>query len=715
MSRVLLSQNWYRVAGLRPRLRPHVGVTRQEFRGTIWHVLEDSAHNRHHRFPQAGYAAISLMDGTRTVDEIWRALGSLGEERPTQDDVIQLLAQLDGADLLATDRQPDFHQLDRRSRQQSGQKMMRRLLSPLYLRLPLVDPDRFLTATAPFLRPLWSVWGVLLWLAVVGSGVAQAALHWTALTGNISDKVLAADNLLILSLTFPLVKLLHELGHGYAAKLGGAEVHEAGVMTLVVMPVPYIDVTASVAFRSRWQRALVAAAGMLVELFVAGLAMMVWTAAEPGLVRAAAFNAMLIAGVSTLVFNGNPLLRFDAYYILCDLIEIPNLASRANRYWSYLVTRYVYRVPEQVSPVTAPGEAAWFLFYAPASYLYRLTVMASIALFVATLLHGLGAVLAIWTIAVGVALPIGKGVWFLATSPVLRQHRARAIGLTVLTVGGAAALLFLLPLPYGTVVQGIVWAPPEAELRAGAEGTVLAMDAAPGALVSRGDKLVVMGDPLLEARVGVLEAQLSEIRLRQFAAQSTDQVQAQMYGQQAAYFTSEVAEARRRRAELTVRSPTAGALLLGFPQDLPGKYLRRGELIGHVVDGTAASIRVVVPQSDIDLVRQGTRAVDIRFASDPLTVYHSPPITREVPTATRELPSAALSVTGGGAISTEPSDDKHIRAVELLFQVDLALPQGLSADRLGERVYVRLDHGTRTIGWYAARKLRQVFLRRFSL
>jgi putative peptide zinc metalloprotease protein len=715
MARALQSPLWYRIAAIKPRLRPHVRITRQVFRDEVWYVVEDTAHNRFHRFPPAGHAAIALMDGSWTVDEIWGHLSELGENRPTQYEMIQLLAQLDTADLLASDQRPDFGQLAYRSRRLDRQKMTRRLLSPLYIRVPLVDPDRFLTVCAPYVRPFWSIWGLLLWFAVVGWGVAHAALNWTALTRGLADRVLAADNLLILALTFPALKLLHECGHGFATKLGGGEVHEAGVMTLITLPVPYIDVSSSTAFRSRWQRALVGAAGMLVETFVAGLAMMVWVSAEPGLLRAAAFNVMVIAGVSTLIFNGNPLLRFDAYYILSDLIEVPNLATRATRFYGYLINRYIFSVPDLDSPADDRGEAAWFLVYAPAAYVYRLMVMVSIALFVASALHGVGVVLAVWTLAVGIAMPILRGAWFLLASPTLRAYRLRALGITGACLAATVILLFAVKLPYATVTEGVIWAPPEAELRAGAEGTVDVLAAVPGAMVQRGAPVLAMRDPLLEARVHVLEAQLNEVQLRLFAAEDRDKVQAQSFQQQVGYFTSELTEARRRRASLVVNSPTSGQLLLAMPQDLPGRFLRRGELFGYVVDGKAASIRVVVSQTDIELVRQDTRAVSIRLASNPLVQYRTPAITREIPTATRELPSPALSVFGGGEISVDPADEKHVKAVEMLFQIDLALPEGVSVERLGERVYVRLDHGSRTLGWRIGRAVRQSFLRRFEL
>ena len=186
-------------------------------------------------------------------------------------------------------------------------------------------------------------------------------LHWPELTENVADRVLATHNLILLWLCFPLIKLLHELGHAYTTKLGGGEVHDMGLILLVFTPVPYVEASAASGFRSKWRRVLVGAAGMLVETFIAALAMFIWVAAEPGVLRAVAFNIMLIAGVSTLVFNANPLLRFDGYYILSDLIEIPNLSQRANRYWRYLAEKYVFRMKDSDKPPLAPSNAPYYV------------------------------------------------------------------------------------------------------------------------------------------------------------------------------------------------------------------------------------------------------------------------------------------------------------------------------------------------------------------
>ena len=711
----LHSANWFRVGGVRPRLREHVRITRQHFRGERWFVLEDLVENAVHRFSPAAQQAIAMMDGTHTLDEIWRALERLGDERPTQDELMHLMVQLDGANLLATERLPDLEELSERARRQATQKRWRRLANPLYLRIRLCDPDRFLDATIGLARPIWSVWGFLVWLAVVGTGVTLAVLNWGALTHDLADRVLARENIIILAVTFPVLKLVHELGHCYAAKLGGAAVHEAGIMTLVVMPVPYVDVTGAGAFGNKWRRALVGAAGMLTELFFAGLAMVAWVNLEPGLMRAAAFNCLLIAGVSTLLFNGNPLLRFDAYFILSDLIEIPNLGTRAVRYYAYLVNRYAFGLSHQVSPVQARGERPWFLFYGAASYVYRMWVMLTIALFVAAQLHGVGAVLAFWTVATGVAWPIGRGIWYVLRSPSLQQQRARAVSVSVGTLALAVLLLFAVPLPYGTVTEGVVWAPPGADIRAGAEGTLTELIATPVSTLAAGAPVAQLRDEILGARIQLLQTQLRELELRYTAAQAVDRVQTEMLRQQIAYLRSELKDARDRYQALSVTAPVHGRFLVSAPGDLPGRYLRRGELIGYALDDKDAMVRVIVPQSEIELVRDDTRGVDLRFASRPMHVLRATQISREVPTATRQLPSAALSTVGGGSISVDPADEHHMKALEVVFQVDVPLPQNAGTYRVGERVYVRFEHGSHTLAWRIGRTARQLFLKRFDL
>ena len=264
------SDAWYRIEQVVPRITREAQIHRQRYRGSAWYVVRDPASGRLHRFTPAAYLIVSLMDGQRNVDQIWRqAVQRLGDDAPSQDEVLDLLSRLHGADLLVANVAPDAADLLSRERKQRRSVWLRNLGNPMSLRLPLWDPDAFLERTLPPLRGLFSRWGAALWLALLVPALLLAGTHYDALTGNLSDRVLALDNLMLLLFVFPAVKAVHELAHGYAVKSGGGEVHEMGLMFLVLAPVPYVDASASTGFRSKAARAGVAAAGMMAELALA--------------------------------------------------------------------------------------------------------------------------------------------------------------------------------------------------------------------------------------------------------------------------------------------------------------------------------------------------------------------------------------------------------------------------------------------------------------
>jgi putative peptide zinc metalloprotease protein len=340
MSDSLLSSSWYRVAQLKPRRSGPTQLHRHHYRGQRWYVLQNQATGRCQLLTPSAHLLIGLMDGKRTTQEIWdEAARQLGDDGPTQDETIRLLGMLYFADSLSCDVSPDTAETFRRCQRRDASEKRRRMLQPLSLRLPLFDPDAFLGRWVGFVRPLFSVYGALAWCVVVGAALVLGASHWTELTQDAGSRLLSGQSLLLLWIAYPCVKALHELGHGFAAKVWGAEVHEMGIMFLVLMPVPYVDASAANVFPDKRKRMVVSAAGILVEMLLAALALLVWLAVEPGFVRSVAYSVIWISGASTLLFNANPLLRFDGYFVLSDWIEIPNLGARSNQYLGYLVQR----------------------------------------------------------------------------------------------------------------------------------------------------------------------------------------------------------------------------------------------------------------------------------------------------------------------------------------------------------------------------------------
>ncbi|MBL8486359.1 MAG: peptidase M50 [Rhodocyclaceae bacterium] len=718
---------WHRVAGLRPRLRAHGQVRRHSYRGEPWYVLEDAASGRHHRFTPAAHALVSRMDGGRTVQEIFDAVGAeLGDEAPGQEEVIALLASLHRADLLQTDAAPDLGELAARRGLFRRLRLRQYLGNPLSVKLPLWDPDPFLSALVPRLRPLLSPWGAALWLLVVATGATLAAMRWQALTHGLADRVLALENLLLIALVYPAVKFLHELGHGIAVKRQGGQVREMGLMFLVLVPVPYVDASAAAAVRSRGARMGIGLAGVAAEFLLAALAMIVWDLAEAGAVRAVCFNVMLIGGVSAVLFNLNPLLRYDAYYVLSDFLEIPNLGQRANAYLGHLANRLVLRRRDLPPPAGTGAERFWLAAYAVGAFLYRIAVAVGIVLFIAGQYFFVGVLLAVWAAINMLVLPVGKALARILGRGQPAPARRRAA--LVLGVGAAVllAVAFLVPVPQWTRTEGIVWAPEQARVRSANDCFVSAVLVRRDQWVRTGDPLVQCEDPELVAKARELEGRLEELAAGRIAYFASNRMHADMVREEMEHAEARLREIRQRVDGLMLRSPADGRFVMADPESAPGRHVGRGDTLAYVLDASPVRVRVVVHQAQVDLVRSAVRAVEV-LPSDRLFEPSAARVLREIPAATDELPSAALAVESGGSVGTDPrrrrdrQEDRpagtggEARALQTLFLFDLELPPGVPAAGIGQRMHVRFEHPWTPVAVQAYRALRRLFLARFNV
>lgn len=712
MASSFTSSSWYRVAGLKPKLRPHSQIHRHRYRNQPWYVLQDHATGRAHRFTPAAYLFIGNMDGERTVDEIWAEIAvQLDEDAPTQDEIIQLLAQLHAADMLQLDARPDPDELFERFSRQRRSVLKRNVRNPLSITIPLWDPDRFLDRSINPARWAISWFGFLVWLCVVGPAVVMAALYWNELSQDISDRVLTAQGLVLIALVFPIVKLIHELAHAYATKASGGEVHEMGVMLLVFYPVPYVDASASSAFKSKWRRAVVAAAGIGAELFIASLAMYLWLLSEPGLVRACAYDVMLIAGISTVIVNGNPLLRFDGYYILSDLVEMPNLAQRSAKYWIYLIERFGLKA-DVVEPTVSDGERKWLLSFAPASFVYRMFVLFAIAVFVASEYFVLGVLIALFALISAVVVPIGKGLRYLFASPTLRQKRGRSVAVTVAAISFTLIFLLLVPFPLHTTSEGVIWLPDYARIRAGTDGFLRRVVARPGSNVDAGTLLFESDEPLLATQIDIDRHKVQQLELKLTSERFADLVKAQVTRNELAQESANLDRDLDRARRLTARSAGVGVFDVPQAEDLPGRFFHEGDVIGYVIPTDGSTVRVIVSQDDIGLVRNRTRRIEARIP-DRIGDQYAARIIREVPAAGEQLPSKALSASGGGRVVSDPRDTSGSKTLQRFFQFDLKLDPEPAKIGYGSRVYVRFEHDWEPLGFQLYRRIRQLFLARF--
>jgi putative peptide zinc metalloprotease protein len=713
----LFSDAWYRVASLRPSLRAQVRVHRHTYRGQRWHVVQDLTSGQFLRFDPVAYRAMALMDGMRTVDEVWKLLVSeFGDDSPSQDALMRLLTQLYRANLLITGEKVDVAELVERGSRTRWARIKAMFQNPMSIRVPLFSPDRAVGALVSPLGPVF--WRLLLlgWLVLLGAGLLLVGRHWDALTSDISAQVFTPDKILGLVLIFPVLKAIHEFGHCIAIKALGGTVHEVGVMFLIFVPIPYVEASQSYTFASKWHRMLVGASGMMIELAVAAVAVMLWVDASEGLFKSVMHQVLILASVTTVFFNANPLLRFDGYYILSDWLEIPNLAARANALVQSWVRRRLFGVEEAPTQDTR-GESAWMVPYAFGSFAYKCFITFSIVLLVAEQYLAVGLVLAAWSLWGFAVKPLGKYLQFLAMGPSLEGRRLRASSVTFVVVGTVVGLLAGVPVTSATNAEAVVWVPEQSRVRVPVSCFGDRLLARPGEHVSVGQPLFSCVDPVYQAELAFERARLEEIQFKQALARTVDRVQWNILQNHLKHQQERLALAQERARETVVLSPHAGRFVLRSPAVFEGQHLPRGEVVAHVIEQQRLTLLALVEQRDIDLVRQDTSGVRVRL-TDRIFDELRANIAREVPSAARELPSLAFAIPGGGAIGLDPRQNEPGKppvALDHYFQFELQPVDALLPERLGGRAFIRFEHSPEPLAqqWY--RQVRQMFIRRFSV
>lgn len=715
MSEILLSPHWYKVRDLKPQVRLHVKMHRHDYRGLIWYILEDKASGRSHRFNSTAYQVIGLLNGELTVNQIWDQVNDhLGDFAPTQDQMIQLLGKLHAGDLLQSGMPPDTEELLERDKQHKNNKLKQRFANPIAIKIPLWNPEEFLQRHESKVKPLFHWYIAVIWLVIISIAGLATAINWPAINAYFSINTLSPYNMIIMGLLYPLIKFLHELGHAFSAKVQGAEVHEMGVTFLLFMPIPYVDVSTVNFLRSKEQRILVSAAGILIELFISALGLFLWLSVEPGLIKDISFNIMIIGGISSVFFNGNPLLKYDGYYMLADALSIPNLFQRSTQFLTYLCQKYLFGATGLSSPATAPGEAVWFIVYNLSSFAYRMSLLWVIIVYITDTFFVVGVLLAIWMVVKQILLPIGKGIAYVFNSPSIHKQRYRAIS----SLSGILSILFVilywLPVPAYTRSEGIIWMPDEAQLRAEVDGFAGPLLLNLPISVKKDTVIIEIHDPLLKTEVDVLHSKLKELNTKFRAEWNNNNIKADNIKEEMIMVAKELKYARKKQQSMQIISKKPGKLLIPEPEDLTGRFVRKGEIIGYVIDHLQPSVQVAITQSDIGQLTKQIKSVQIRLVNHPNQIIPAT-ITRWTPEATNKLPSAALSTLNGGKITIDPAAQDKLTTLEKVFYINLQFTPHMQIPEIGQRVYVRFDHGTEPIAhqWY--RSIRQVFLRQFNV
>ena len=721
VDRPTFHESWHRVADVRPRLRASVSISRQHFRGQRWHVLEDAATGQFFRLDDAGYEIVGRLDGRCTIDRAWRiGMKRMGDDALTQGETVALLGQLSQSNLLHADVPGDVKAMLTRQRERHAREFRGYLQSLLFLRIPLLDPDWLLNRWRPTLSWLFTPVGLVLWtLLLFAGGIHLIGRGDELLDG--TQGVLSLANIPLLYLTYAAIKLLHEIGHGVACKAfahrsgHAGEVHAMGIMLLIFIPIPYVDASSSWALRSRLHRIVVSGAGIVVELACAAIAAIVWSKTSEGTtVHAIAYNAMFVAGVSTVLFNGNPLLRYDGYYIFSDLLGIPNLSKRSIDTLKWALKKYLWGVRQPHFPPNDRGEA-WLLgLYGVSSLAYRVVVYVGIALFIASQQFLLGLGVLVLGVVIWVVVPLIQLVQHLATHHELSRCRIRAIA----TTAGLAVLVLVpglvVPVPDRVRATGIAEPMSYRTVYADVAGKVVHVTSSGTAVNDPNTLLVEMQSNRVERDLAVLGAEVTRLRAVRTLAFREDPARVGPLDRQLEAVERQLERADRDSDLLLVLAAQTGEWVCPDGEDLVGGYVARGTPIGMVIDRSKMYARVAVGQRSSGLViDEGREHVELRPRARP-DILLTGTIERIGAASNERLPSASLGFAGGGDVATRADDPEGLQSSEGIFDVWIELPpdHGLLP---GQRVVAMFSLEPKPPLIQLYRTVRQVLQDRFLL
>lgn len=710
MTESVHSESWYSVAACAPRLKTHVRLRRRVYDGQPCYVLCDNHSGRYFLLDAAAYRIIGRFDGVRTLQEIWEALvAEQPANAPTQGELLEVLASAGRGSLIDLGTAIDTHQQFRNSDQDQQRRRLANL-NPLSWRLTLADPSGWLNRLAPRVRMFFTPAALAVCCLLTVVGGILAAVHFDQLRAQFTSQWTSPRLLLLMWFAYPALKLVHELTHAAAVHVFGGQVRSIGVTFMAFVPVPFVDASAASGFHSRAQRIAVSAGGIVAELVCAALALMLWNSVEPGIIRDLALVVAVLGGVSTVAVNANPLLRFDGYHVLCDLLNLPNLASRSGEHWATAAKRRVLRVQPAGMRAIGSWQAAWYWAYAPLSFGYQFWLTGLILMWAAQLSIYLA--LACGAIAFGLLLgrPVWRALGYLARSAELDGRRTRAwqiaSGCTAVLLAG----IVIIPVPFSTLAQGVVSVPENSAVRAAEDGFLQPALVADGDRVQSGNRLLTLENLDLEAQLAGAEARWADSQASYWSALANNAAQARRFAAESDRDQAEVKELRERVGHLQLHTEAAGRFVMPKQADRIGGFVGRGELLGYLLTGkNVTNVSVAIPQERAALVRERLRAVTVRSVQPGARVM-SARLYSEVPQAGHQLPSAALGSLGGGPFDVDLSDSRGLRSRAPVVTYEFTVPSW-PRERLGDRVWVRIDHGYEPLATQWLLALRQLFLK----
>ncbi len=715
----LYSQDWASFSGLRLRWARDVTWRIESLRGEICYWLCTATGHKSLRFNQAAWEIIGRLDGKTTLDEIWKCVVRLhGDAAATQSEVQSIVLSAIDHQLLEGESLVELnHWLARK--EQSKQQDEKGRFSAIGLRWELGCPQRLIARASAVGRVISHPIFLLIGLAICLGALSSLLTHWAAWKADSASFLFEPTSwLLMLAWAIP-IKLVHELSHSLVAFRFGVETRRWGISWMLIYPAPFVDISAAQSLQQNKHRIAISSAGVVSELLIASLAFIVWANSEPGGIRTHAMAITMSAGLMTLLFNANPFIRMDGYYVMTDWLRLPNLAQRSQRYWQDRILSGLGLLRSTQARESMlrlmKGERIWLSIYAPSAWLWRASIYGWAISWADNYNRWLVFALLIAAFIQLVAQPLlrlAQQIKKLSSSSTQVQL---AISKKVILLGSLLLGLFLIPVPDREVQTALWWIDERYQLKALSDGQIVS---------SETDHLgrLSLTDPKLLSQQIAISQRLAAAQIRQQQAMLTDRAQAAEIEQEINTLSRRLEILQERIERLKVgplissnESIDHNNLKWIQVDDLPGRWVKEGELLGYWSTPDAALVRWVSPQAQVGRFNQ-LKSVKWFYpnqSAGPATAV-SLALTQPRPAAIEKLPSRAFSETHGGSTHTDPLDKDHLTPSSPSFLLE-AKPESVAALPHGARAWVVMDFGYRPIALQLSRTIAVSLRTRFSL
>ena len=483
-------------------VRADLEVKRQQYLGRPYWIVKDPIGSRYFRFHEEEYAILKKFDGRHSLDTIKEEFEKeFPPQKITLEELQHFLGQLHQSGLIVAATPQQGPELLKRKKKRSRQALFQKLTNILAVKFKGFDPDVVLTFLLPYVRPLFHPAALLMAVMFCLSALLLVLVEFDTFRSKLPafHSFFGLTNVAWLGVVLACTKLLHEFGHGLTAKYFKGECHEMGFMLLVLTPCMYVNVSDAWLLPNKWHRMAITAAGVYVELVLASLCTFIWWFSTTGLINSIALNIMFVSSVSTIIFNINPLLRFDGYYLLADYLEIPNLRQKATKILSQKCSEWFLGMEKQEDPFLPQKNQLFFALYTVAAFWYRWVIMISILFFLNHVfdkweLKILGQIIAFMAIASMFGMPLYQVIKFFWVPGRIYKVKKSRFYLSLSLLAAIIGFILFFPLPYWIISPTVIDLRPSHSRHVYIPYTaggcqLISIDVEPAQQVKQGDKL----------------------------------------------------------------------------------------------------------------------------------------------------------------------------------------------------------------------------------